>query len=53
MAVANKNFSWRLGVANYQLIVIGFLLSIMNLCLGTVTLVLFLLLEAKLGLFIV
>ena len=49
MAVANNKFSWHLGVANYQLIVIGFLLSIMNLCLGIVAPVLFLLLEAKFG----
>ncbi|RFU35495.1 hypothetical protein B7463_g855, partial [Scytalidium lignicola] len=49
MAVANNDFSWRLGVGNYQLIVIGFLLSIMNLCLGIVAPELFLLLEAKIG----
>ena len=48
-AVASESLSWRLGVSNYQLIVVGFLLSIMNLCLTSVTPGLFLLLEARLG----
>lgn len=49
VVVANTNVSWRLGVGNYQLIVIGFLLSIMNLCLAMVVPTLFLLLEANFG----
>jgi hypothetical protein len=48
-AVASENLSWRLGFQNRQLIVLGFLLSIMNLCLASVTPKLFLLLEARLG----
>lgn len=48
-AVANESISWRLGVKNYQLIVVGFLLSIMNLSLGSVAPTLFLLLEARFG----
>ena len=35
VTVANESISWRLGVGNRQLIVLGFLLSIMNLCLGS------------------
>lgn len=49
IAVANEAVSWRLGVANNQLIVVGFLLSIMNLCLGSVTSTFFLLAEARFG----
>ncbi|MCJ1376513.1 hypothetical protein MMC20_007756 [Loxospora ochrophaea] len=49
VTVANESISWRLGVGNRQLIVVGFLLSIMNLCLGSLTPTLFLLLEAKFG----
>lgn len=49
MAVANEAVSWRLGVANNQLIAVGFLLSIMNLCLGSVTSTFFLLIEARFG----
>ena len=49
VTVANESISWRLGVGNRQLIVLGFLLSIMNLCLGSVAPTLFLLLEAKFG----
>lgn len=49
LAVASENLSWRLGFQNRQLIVLGFLLSIMNLCLASVTPKLFLLLEARLG----
>ena len=49
LAVANNDISWRLGIKTYQLIVVGFLLSIMNPCLGTVAPTLFLLLEARYG----
>lgn len=49
LTVANESISWRLGVGNRQLIVVGFLLSIMNLCLGSVVPTLFLLLEATFG----
>ena len=48
-AVANESISWRLGVRNYQLIVVGFLISIMNLCLGSVAPTLSLTLEARFG----
>ncbi|KAL8737747.1 MAG: hypothetical protein Q9181_001375 [Wetmoreana brouardii] len=48
-AVANENISWRLGRKNYQLIVLGFLLGIMNLCLGSVAPTTFLHLEARYG----
>ena len=49
VTVANESISWRLSVGNRQLIVVGFLLSIMNLCLGSLAPTLFLLLEAKFG----
>lgn len=49
MTVADARISWYLGTGNRQLIVIGFLLSVMNLCLGTVTPMFFLLLEARFG----
>ena len=49
VAVSNEKVSWRLGVQNNQLIVIGFLLSIMNLCLASISPTLFLLLEARFG----
>ena len=50
IAVANESVSWRLGVKNYQLIVTGFLISVMNLwCLASVAPTFFLLLEAKFG----
>lgn len=49
VTVANESISWRLGVGNRQLIVLGFLLSIMNLCLGSLAPTLFLLFEAKFG----
>ncbi|KAL8725974.1 MAG: hypothetical protein Q9166_007007 [cf. Caloplaca sp. 2 TL-2023] len=49
-AVANKRISWRLGPKDNQLIVLGFLLGIMDLCLGSVAPALFLLLEARFGL---
>lgn len=48
-AVANEQWSWRLGKGNRQLIVLGFLLGIMNLCLTSVTPTAFLLLEARFG----
>ena len=48
-SVAHKHLSWCLGVKNHQLIVVGFLLSIMNLCLASVATNLFLLLEARFG----
>ncbi|KAL8941150.1 MAG: hypothetical protein Q9216_002415 [Gyalolechia sp. 2 TL-2023] len=48
-AVANESISWRLGRNNYQLIVLGFLLSIMNLSLSSVAPLLFLVLEARFG----
>lgn len=46
--VANELLSWKLGVID-QLIVVGFLLSIMNLCLGRVVPAVLLLLEARFG----
>lgn len=49
VTVANESISWRLGVGTRQLIVLGFLLSIMNLCLGSLAPTTFLLLEAKFG----
>ena len=49
VTVANESISWRLGVGTRQLIVLGFLLSIMNLCLGSLAPTAFLLLEAKFG----
>ncbi|KAK1856323.1 hypothetical protein CCHR01_01071 [Colletotrichum chrysophilum] len=49
LVVSNRHISWYLGVDNRQLIVIGFLLSIMNQCLAGVTPTLFLLLEARVG----
>ncbi|KAI4248123.1 MAG: hypothetical protein L6R40_001212 [Gallowayella cf. fulva] len=48
-AVANGKMSWLLGQKNYQLIVVGFLLSIMNLCLGSTAPTLFLHVEARYG----
>ncbi len=48
-AVENTRVSWRLGQGTNQLIVLGFLLSIMNLCLGNVSTTLFLLIEARHG----
>jgi hypothetical protein len=47
--VGSETLSWRLGIGNSQLIVLGFLLSIMNLCLGSVAPTLFLLVEARFG----
>lgn len=49
MCVANEDISWHLGVGNRQLIVLGFLLGIMNLCLSTVSPFFMLLLEARFG----
>lgn len=49
IAVGNEAVSWRLGVANNQLIAVGFLLSIMNLCLASVTSTFCLLIEARFG----
>lgn len=48
-AVANERWSWSLGKDNRQLIVLGFLLGIMNLCLASVAPTAFLLLEARFG----
>ena len=48
--VADEEISWSLGVETYQLIILGFLLSIMNLCLCNVTPNLFIHLEARFGL---
>jgi hypothetical protein len=47
--VANEGVSWRLGRGTTQLVVLGFLLSVMNLCLGSVAPTLFLYLEGRLG----
>lgn len=48
LSVARDDIAWRLTVAN-QLTVVGFLLSVMNLCLGRVVPFLFLLLECRFG----
>ena len=48
-AVANEHVSWHLGQKNYQLIVVGLLLSIMNLSFASVTPAFFLHLEAQYG----
>ena len=48
-AVANETVSWHLGQKNYQLVVVGFLLSIMSLCLNSTTPSLFLHFEARYG----
>ncbi|GAW27074.1 hypothetical protein SAMD00023353_6800030 [Rosellinia necatrix] len=48
-AVLDENLSWYLGVQNGQLIILGLLLSVMNLCLGTVTPTFFLVIEARFG----
>jgi hypothetical protein len=49
VAVASESVSWHLGVGTNQLIVVGFLLSIMNICLASVASHLFLLIEARFG----
>ncbi|MCJ1269090.1 hypothetical protein MMC22_008979 [Lobaria immixta] len=48
-AVASVKVSWLLGQKNYQLIVVGFLLSVMNLCLDSTAPSLFLQVEARYG----
>ncbi|KAL8662070.1 MAG: hypothetical protein Q9202_005044 [Teloschistes flavicans] len=48
-AVVSERISWHLGVDNRQIIVLGFLLSVMNICLASVTPTLFLHLEARFG----
>lgn len=48
-AVANVKVSWLLGQKNYQLIVVGFLLSVMNLCYDSTAPSLFLQVEARYG----
>ncbi|KAF2166178.1 hypothetical protein M409DRAFT_23367 [Zasmidium cellare ATCC 36951] len=47
-AVEHNNLAWHLGTTN-QLIVSGFLLSVMNLCLGKCTTFIFVLVEARFG----
>ncbi|KAI1452154.1 hypothetical protein F4805DRAFT_46247 [Annulohypoxylon moriforme] len=47
--VADSRLSWMLGQGTDQLVVLGFLLSIMSICLGSVVTTLFLLLEASYG----
>lgn len=47
-AVAYNNLAWHLGPTN-QLILSGFLLSVMNLCLGKPTTFIFVLVEARFG----
>lgn len=49
VAVFNDWASWHLSRDNNQLIVLGFLLAIMSLCLKSTTTTLFLILEAKFG----
>ncbi|KAF4630207.1 hypothetical protein G7Y89_g7940 [Cudoniella acicularis] len=49
IVVANESISWHLGVRNYQLIVVGLLISIMNLSFGSIAPTLFLLIEARVG----
>ena len=49
IVVADEKTSWHLGVGNHQLVILGFLLSIMNLCLGSVAPTLFLLVEVRFG----
>ncbi|KAK1731509.1 hypothetical protein CaCOL14_003643 [Colletotrichum acutatum] len=49
LVVSHESISWYLGVGNNQLVVVGLLLSIMSLCLGSVTPTLFVLLEARFG----
>ena len=48
-AVANVKLSWLLGQKNYQLIVVGLMLSIMNVALNSTAPSLFLQLEARYG----
>ncbi|KAK1533763.1 hypothetical protein CPAR01_10471 [Colletotrichum paranaense] len=49
LVVSHESISWYLGVGNNQLIVVGFLLSIMSICLGSVAPNLFILIEAIFG----
>lgn len=49
IVVANESISWRLGTQNDQLIIVGFLISIMNMCLTSVAPTLFILLENRFG----
>ncbi|KAI1319326.1 hypothetical protein F5Y16DRAFT_102761 [Xylariaceae sp. FL0255] len=48
-SVANERFSWHLGQGTNQLILLGFLLSIMNICFLTIAPTLFLLIEVRFG----
>ncbi|KAJ3532659.1 hypothetical protein NM208_g8342 [Fusarium decemcellulare] len=48
-SVADETLSWQLGQGTHQLIALGFLLSIMSLCLTSVTPTLFLILETRFG----
>lgn len=48
LSIARDDIAWRLTVTN-QITVVGFLLSIMNLCLGRVVPFLYLLLECRFG----
>ena len=48
-SVAHEDLSWQLGGGAYQLIILGFLLSIMGLCLSTVVPTFFILIEAHQG----
>ncbi|RBR23080.1 uncharacterized protein FIESC28_04075 [Fusarium coffeatum] len=48
-SVAHEDLSWQLGRGAYQLIILGFLLSIMSLCLSTVVPTFFILIEAHRG----
>lgn len=49
LVVIHSDISWYLGIDNRQLIVLGFLLSVMSQCLASVTPTLFILLEARFG----
>lgn len=49
ITVVSGRVAWHLGTGNLQLIVLGFLLSIMNLCLGSIAQVFFVLREARFG----
>ncbi|KAK5093192.1 hypothetical protein LTR70_004834 [Exophiala xenobiotica] len=48
-AVAVEEFAWRLGTKNRQLVVLGFLLSIMDMCLNNIAPTFFLLFKARFG----
>lgn len=49
VVVANERVSWQLGTSTYQLVIVGFLLSIMNICLTSISPSFFLVLEARFG----